>query len=56
MSEPDEPTSGSRIWRGLAFLAVLLLVGLLVFGLITKGSSRRIDEALANGTEPLAPP
>jgi len=55
MSEPDEPTSGSRIWRGLAFLAVLLLVGLLVFGLITKGSSRRIEEALANGTEPLAP-
>jgi cytochrome c biogenesis protein CcmG, thiol:disulfide interchange protein DsbE len=55
MSETDEATSGSRVWRLLAFAAVVLFIGLLVFGLISKGSSRRIDEALANGTAPLAP-
>ena len=54
MSEADEVTTGSRVSRLLAFVAVVAFVGLLVFGLISKGSSKRIDEALANGTAPLA--
>ncbi len=55
MSAADDATPSRRIWRVVAFVAVVLFVGLLVFGLISKGSNRRIDEALANGTQPLAP-
>jgi cytochrome c biogenesis protein CcmG, thiol:disulfide interchange protein DsbE len=46
----------ARRWpRYLSFAAALLFVGLLVFGLLSKGTSKRIDEALANGTAALAP-
>jgi cytochrome c biogenesis protein CcmG, thiol:disulfide interchange protein DsbE len=41
--------------RVAAMIAVLAFVGLLVYGLSTKGSSARIDNALSEGTAPLAP-
>jgi cytochrome c biogenesis protein CcmG/thiol:disulfide interchange protein DsbE len=44
-----------HLGRIAVYGAVLLLVGLLVYGLTTKGSSARIDNALAEGTAPLAP-
>jgi cytochrome c biogenesis protein CcmG/thiol:disulfide interchange protein DsbE len=44
-----------RLSRVAALLAVLGFLGLLVYGLSTKGSSARIDNALSEGTAPLAP-
>jgi cytochrome c biogenesis protein CcmG/thiol:disulfide interchange protein DsbE len=41
--------------RFVAIGAVVLFVGLLGFGLATKGESTRVDESLANGDAPLAP-
>jgi cytochrome c biogenesis protein CcmG/thiol:disulfide interchange protein DsbE len=39
----------------VALVAVLAFVGLLVYGLSTTGSRARIDNALSEGTAPLAP-
>ena len=44
-----------RLGRIVTVGAVLVFVGLLVYGLTTKGSNARIDNALAEGTAPLAP-
>jgi cytochrome c biogenesis protein CcmG/thiol:disulfide interchange protein DsbE len=52
MSEPLRHLGPARI---SAIVAVILLVGLLVYGLASKGSSARIDNALADGEAPLAP-
>jgi cytochrome c biogenesis protein CcmG/thiol:disulfide interchange protein DsbE len=41
--------------RGLSTLGVALLVGLLAYGLLTKGASTRIDQSLADGRAALAP-
>lgn len=41
--------------RIAAIIGVLLFVGLLVYGLASKGTNARIDNALANGEAPLAP-
>lgn len=52
----EQSTRPGRRWpRYLATAAVLLFVGLLVFGLLSKGASKRIDEALARGSAPQAP-
>lgn len=52
----EQPTGPGRRWpRFLAIGAALLFVGLLVFGLLSKGTSKRIDEALARGSAPPAP-
>ena len=44
-----------RLPRLLSIAAVLLLVGLLAFGLIAKGTGDAIDRELADGHAPLAP-
>jgi cytochrome c biogenesis protein CcmG, thiol:disulfide interchange protein DsbE len=44
-----------HLGRIAVYGAVLMFVGLLVYGLTTKGKSARIDNALAEGTAPLAP-
>jgi cytochrome c biogenesis protein CcmG, thiol:disulfide interchange protein DsbE len=50
------PSSIRTYWpRILAITTVVLLVALLAYGLLTKGSSGRIDDALAEGSAPLAP-
>ncbi|MGH2993456.1 MAG: TlpA family protein disulfide reductase [Solirubrobacterales bacterium] len=41
--------------RSVAITAVVLFIGLLGFGLATKGESTRVDESLAEGEAPLAP-
>lgn len=41
--------------RALAVAAVLLVVALLVYGLISKAPNRSIDESLAKGAAPAAP-
>jgi cytochrome c biogenesis protein CcmG/thiol:disulfide interchange protein DsbE len=52
MSEERAP----RRWpRYASLIGATLFVGLLAFGLLSKGTSKRIDEALAKGTAPLAP-
>jgi cytochrome c biogenesis protein CcmG, thiol:disulfide interchange protein DsbE len=45
----------SRLPRGAALLAVLALVGLLAYGLLSKGANTSVDQSLAEGTAPLAP-
>jgi cytochrome c biogenesis protein CcmG/thiol:disulfide interchange protein DsbE len=55
--EDGVATSLGRYLRRIAPIAVaLLLIGLLAYGLTTQGSSERIDEALADGEAPPAPP
>lgn len=39
----------------MAIAVVLVFVGLLVYGLLSKATNRQIDEALAEGTTPAAP-
>ncbi len=54
--ETDAAPARTRWWpRALALGGVVLFVGLLAFGLLTSGSSTRIDESLAGGEAPLAP-
>lgn len=55
MSTEAETARRIRPSRVAAIVAVLAFVGLLVYGLSTKGSSARIDNALSEGTAPLAP-
>jgi cytochrome c biogenesis protein CcmG, thiol:disulfide interchange protein DsbE len=55
VSTEAKTTKRLRPSRALAIIAVLAFVGLLVYGLSTKGSSARIDNALSEGTAPLAP-
>ena len=45
----------SRLPRLVAIVAVLLLVGLLTYGLAKKAPNDSVDQSLANGTAPLAP-
>lgn len=44
-----------RVRRLIAVVVVLLFVGLLTYGLLSKAANRRIDESLANGMAPVAP-
>jgi len=46
---------GARWPRVLAIAGVLLLVGLLTYGVLTQGASTAIDDSLAEGEAPLAP-
>lgn len=55
MNEPAATTGRRLLPRALAIGAVLLFVGLLAFGLLTSGSSTRIDKSLADREAPLAP-
>jgi cytochrome c biogenesis protein CcmG, thiol:disulfide interchange protein DsbE len=55
MSAEAETARRIRPSRVAAIIAVLAFVGLLVYGLSTKGSSARIDNALSEGNAPLAP-
>ncbi len=41
--------------RSFAIVGVVLFLGLLGYGLATKGESTRVDESLASGEAPLAP-
>lgn len=41
--------------RAVAILAILALVGLLAYGLLSKGANTSVDQSLAEGTAPLAP-
>jgi cytochrome c biogenesis protein CcmG, thiol:disulfide interchange protein DsbE len=41
--------------RLLAVIGILLLVGLLAYGLASKATNDSVDQSLANGTAPLAP-
>ncbi|MGH2963345.1 MAG: redoxin domain-containing protein [Solirubrobacterales bacterium] len=41
--------------RIFAIVGVVLFLGLLAYGLATKGESTRVDESLASGEAPLAP-
>ena len=45
----------ARLPRLVAIVAVLLLVGLLTYGLAKKAPNDSVDQSLANGTAPLAP-
>jgi cytochrome c biogenesis protein CcmG, thiol:disulfide interchange protein DsbE len=47
--------SSSWIWRALSLGAVLALLALLVYGLLSKATNTRVDESLARGEAPLAP-
>lgn len=44
-----------RIGRWAAIAVVLLFVGLLTYGLLSKATNEAIDESLAHGTAPVAP-
>jgi cytochrome c biogenesis protein CcmG/thiol:disulfide interchange protein DsbE len=59
MSEAEPTSNGSSVWarlpRILAIAGVLLLLGLLTYGLLSKGTSRAIDEKLTKGRASLAP-
>ena len=56
-----EPAAGGRhavrrqLPRALGLIGVVLLVGLLAYGLLAKATNRAVDESLAEGTAPLAP-
>jgi len=49
------PSRWRSLPRLLAIVGVLLFLGLLAYGLATKGESTRVDESLASGDAPLAP-
>jgi cytochrome c biogenesis protein CcmG, thiol:disulfide interchange protein DsbE len=58
MSGDDPDARGDlrrHLPRAITLVAVLLLLGLLAYGLTTQGSSQRIDQSLADGEAPLAP-
>ncbi len=55
MNEPARTGRRRLLPRALAIAGVLAFVGLLVYGLLTSGSSTRIDESLADREAPLAP-
>ncbi|HKB52220.1 MAG TPA: redoxin domain-containing protein [Solirubrobacterales bacterium] len=44
-----------RVRRLLAIAVVILFLGLLAYGLLSKATNKAIDESLANGTAPPAP-
>jgi cytochrome c biogenesis protein CcmG/thiol:disulfide interchange protein DsbE len=54
-AHPDRGGLRHHLLRGIALLAVLMFLALLVYGLTTQGSSGRVDESLAKGEAPLAP-
>lgn len=51
----EEGRVRARLPRALAVLGVILFVGLLAYGLLTKGPDTAIDGALAEGRAPQAP-
>lgn len=58
MSQERGGRSGSirpRLGRAVSIAVVLLFVGLMAYGLLSKATSRRIDQSLAEGKAALAP-
>jgi cytochrome c biogenesis protein CcmG/thiol:disulfide interchange protein DsbE len=59
MSPPASDRASGRLRRNaprlLAIAGVVLFLGLLAYGVTTKGESTRVDESLASGQAPLAP-
>ncbi len=59
METEDRPQEVARRWpqvrRLLAIAVVILFLGLLAYGLLSKATNKRIDESLASGIAPSAP-
>lgn len=59
MEAEDRPQETGRRWpqvrRLLAIAVVILFLGLLAYGLLSKATNKQIDESLANGIAPAAP-
>lgn len=58
MNAPDGKRGGlirPNLTRAISILATVLFVGLLAYGLLSKGANGRIDQGLSEGKAPLAP-